>query len=133
MKTKWPSLLASVLSVSCALAVFPFLNACIDYANPMFRNQKMLPVSQRDAAACASNQYLQKFDCDFERIESDAAKGDPDAQYALGYLYYYGIYTYRDPQTGALWIGRAAAQGQPLAKTAQQVMLAAGIYVPQEH
>ena len=59
-----------------------------------------------------------KYNCDIESIQSDAEQGNPDAQYALGYMYYYGINTVKDPQTAVLWIKRAAAQGQPLAQKA---------------
>ncbi|HLD09748.1 MAG TPA: SPOR domain-containing protein, partial [Methylophilaceae bacterium] len=45
-----------------------------------------------------------------------------DAQYALGYMYYYGIDTVRDEDTATLWIQRASAQGQPLAKKALKLM-----------
>ncbi len=69
-------------------------------------------------AACAGNAYLTKYDCSIERIQRAAEEGSADAQYALGYMYYYGISTMRDQQTAVLWIQRAADQGQSLAKKA---------------
>lgn len=67
---------------------------------------------------CTENPFLQKYQCSFGRVEQAARSGDPDAQYALGYLYYYGIGTTQDQQTGLLWIRRAAAQGQSVARDA---------------
>lgn len=78
------------------------------------------------SAACIGNAYLQKYGCSMERIEQAAQSGDPDAQYALGYMYYYGIGTVRDMQTARLWIKRSAAQGQPLAKKAEALLSSGG-------
>ncbi|EKD77138.1 MAG: hypothetical protein ACD_42C00469G0002 [uncultured bacterium] len=73
-------------------------------------------------AACTGNPYLMKYDCSLSKIENAAENGDPDAQYGLGYMYYYGIGTVMDQQTAKLWIRRAADQGQPLAKKAITLM-----------
>lgn len=70
------------------------------------------------AAACSSDPYLVKYNCSVDRVQQLATQGDPDAQYALGYMYYYGVSTIRDEDNARLWISRAAAQGQPLAKKA---------------
>lgn len=67
---------------------------------------------------CSTNIYLSKYDCSLSRVQTAAENGSADAQYALGYMYYYGIDTIKDQQTAKLWIQRAAAQGQPLAKEA---------------
>lgn len=69
-------------------------------------------------AACSNNPYLMKYGCSVERIQQAAEEGNADAQYGLGYMYYYGIDTVKDKPTAELWIQRAAAQGQPLAKKA---------------
>jgi DamX protein len=76
------------------------------------------------AAACAGNVYLEKYHCSLEEVQQAALAGNPDAQYALGYMYYYGIGTVHDQQTAALWIQRAASQGEPLAEQAQQMIAA---------
>ncbi|HLB56908.1 MAG TPA: SPOR domain-containing protein [Coxiellaceae bacterium] len=68
--------------------------------------------------ACESNPYMMKYNCSITKIQAAAENGSADAQYALGYMYYYGIGTVRDQQTAELWIERSAAQGQPLAKKA---------------
>ncbi|OGT46701.1 MAG: hypothetical protein A3E82_01280 [Gammaproteobacteria bacterium RIFCSPHIGHO2_12_FULL_38_11] len=70
------------------------------------------------APACSTNPYLMKYKCSINKIQSAAENGSADAQYALGYMYYYGIGTVQDKQTASLWIQRSAAQGQPLAKKA---------------
>lgn len=67
---------------------------------------------------CAGNPYLMKYDCSITRIQKAAENGNADAQYALGYMYYYGIGTVQDRETADLWIQRSAAQGQPLAQKA---------------
>lgn len=71
---------------------------------------------------CSNNPYLMKYGCSIEKIQQAAENGDPDAQYALGYMYYYGIDTVRDSETATLWIKRASDQGQPLAKKALSLM-----------
>lgn len=80
------------------------------------------PVSFESSTTCANNAFLQKYQCSFIKVEQAARAGDPDAQYALGYLYYYGIGTAQDRQTGLLWIRKAAAQGQPVAQEALQAL-----------
>lgn len=68
--------------------------------------------------ACSGNPYLMKYGCSISKIQQAAENGSADAQYALGYMYYYGIDTVKDRETAELWIQRSAAQGQPLAKKA---------------
>lgn len=68
--------------------------------------------------ACSSNPYLMRYGCSIKKVQIAAENGNADAQYALGYMYYYGIDTVQDRETGELWIQRSAAQGQPLAKKA---------------
>ncbi len=64
---------------------------------------------------CQRSPLLQKYNCSLSQVQQAAELGEPDAQYALGYMYYYGVGTAQDKQTGVLWIRKAAAQGQPLA------------------
>lgn len=77
---------------------------------------------KNNPAACSGNVFLARYGCSLTRVEAAAQSGNPDAQYALGYMYYYGIGTVRDPQTARLWIKKAAAQGQPLAIRASRLM-----------
>ncbi len=74
------------------------------------------------SSVCTSNAFLQKYQCSFTRISQAARAGDPDAQYALGYLYYYGIGATQDRQTGLVWIRKAASQGQPVAQQALKAL-----------
>ncbi len=78
------------------------------------------------STVCSENPFLQKYQCSFVRVEQAARAGDPDAQYALGYLYYYGIGTTQDHQAGLLWIRKAAAQGQAVAKDALKRLSGSG-------
>ncbi len=78
--------------------------------------------SFKGTPACSNNHFLQKYNCSLDRIESAAQDGDPDAQYALGYMYFYGIGTVRDVNAAKLWIRRASAQGQPLALKATHIL-----------
>lgn len=78
--------------------------------------------SFKGSAACSNNAFLRKYNCSLSKIEAAAQRGDPDAQYALGYMYFYGIGTVRDPKAAKLWINRAAAQGQPLAVKASGML-----------
>lgn len=47
-----------------------------------------------------------------------AAKGCPDAEYAVGYMYYYGYGTVQDPETGIFWMRLAAVKCYPQAMQA---------------
>lgn len=58
----------------------------------------------------------------FKEIKQAATGGDPDAAYALGYMYYYGKGTHQDVDMGKAWIHRAADQGQPMAIRALQLL-----------
>jgi septal ring-binding cell division protein DamX len=80
-------------------------------------------------SACSGDPYLMKYNCSVSRVQTAAENGDADAQYALGYMYYYGVGTVRDQDSAKLWISRSAAQGQPLAKSAL-AMLKGGSTVP---
>ena len=76
----------------------------------------------KNTAACSKNQFLQRYGCSLDRVEQAAEANDPDAMYALGYMYYYGIGTVRDKDTAVIWIQRAAGLNQPLAIKAMEMM-----------
>jgi hypothetical protein len=46
-----------------------------------------------------------------EQLLPLAANGNMEAQYAVGYMYYYGFGTTQDTASGTFWIQRAADQG----------------------
>jgi TPR repeat protein len=58
----------------------------------------------------------------FIRLKSEAAKGQPDAQYAVGYMYYYGQGVVEDRKKAWYWITQAAKAGQQDAKGAVEVL-----------
>jgi TPR repeat protein len=51
-----------------------------------------------------------------------ACDGVPEAQYAVGYLYYYGFGVGQDTDTGYFWIKRSADKGYQPAIVAMQTM-----------
>ena len=57
-----------------------------------------------------------------EKLTPLAEKGDPAAQYAVGYMYYYGQGVSTNKSLGEIWIGKAADQGLPEALQAQQAI-----------
>src|ERR1700738_4737354 len=55
----------------------------------------------------------------FDQIKAAAENGDADAQYALGYMFYYGKGgALKDNLEAKKWISKAAAQKQPQAMKA---------------
>ena len=103
--------------IVATLALIPFVLSagCSSKHSGMFGNQL-------SPSLCDKNAFLRKYDCSLSAIERAASRGDADAQYALGYMYFYGVGTVRDTEAATLWIDRAASQGQPLAKRAQTMM-----------
>lgn len=67
----------------------------------------------------------ERYRCAFETLMPLAAKGNADAEYAVGYMYFYGHGTIEDPDLANNWIRKAAAQGQPDAVRALEVMCVA--------
>ncbi|MGQ3889490.1 tetratricopeptide repeat protein [Legionella sp. CNM-1927-20] len=59
----------------------------------------------------------------FIRLKPEAHKGQCDAQYAIGYMYYYGRGVVEDRRKAWYWIRRAAAQGQPEAVEAVKILM----------
>ena len=107
-----------LINVTLALLAVGLLSSCSHHdSKPVSPSATAL-----NSTACSGNRYLQKFSCSLDRVEAAAQEGDPDAQYALGYMYYYGIGTVRDTNTATLWIRRSASQGQPIAKKALALM-----------
>lgn len=85
------------------------------------------------AANCGGDPYLMKYQCSVDRVQAAAENGDADAEYALGYMYYYGVNTPRDQDSAKLWISRSAAQGQPLAKSALAMITQGGTVTSTQH
>lgn len=75
------------------------------------------------AWALDSNDFsLEQFGMSLDQVKQAAVQGDPDAEYALGYMYYYGQGVPRDEHVARVWIGKAASQGQPQAVKALQML-----------
>jgi TPR repeat protein len=58
----------------------------------------------------------------FIRLKPEAIKGQPDAEYAVGYMYYYGQGVVEDRKLAWYWINRAAARGQSDACAAVKIL-----------
>jgi TPR repeat protein len=58
----------------------------------------------------------------FKDLKPAAEKGNKDAQYAVGYMYFYGKGTDKDKKSARKWIRKAADQGQPQAVKALDSM-----------
>src|SRR5436190_20183950 len=54
----------------------------------------------------------------FHRLLPLAVNGNPQAQYAVGYMYYYGYGVPEDTESGMFWMNKAAEQHFPPAMTA---------------
>lgn len=57
-----------------------------------------------------------------DQLEQAASAGDPDAQYALGYMYFYGKGVPQNTNTALNWIKRASVQGQEQAVRAMTLL-----------
>ncbi len=58
----------------------------------------------------------------FHELLPIAVKGNPQAQYAVGYMYYYGYGVPEDVESGMFWMTRAAEQNYPPAIEALQII-----------
>lgn len=58
----------------------------------------------------------------FRKLMPAAVAGNPKAQYAIGYMYYYGFGVPRDEESGLFWIHRAADKHFEPAVHALQIM-----------
>lgn len=59
----------------------------------------------------------------FQRLKNIAREGNPEAQYAIGYMYYYGQGVLEDKQEAIFWTTKAAKQNYPLAIEALKLMV----------
>ena len=65
---------------------------------------------------------VQDFRQAFIRLRPEADKGNPQAQYAIGYMYYYGQGVIEDRRKAWYWITAAAKNGDLDAKKAMKVL-----------
>ncbi|WP_419420971.1 tetratricopeptide repeat protein [Legionella sp. D16C41] len=62
----------------------------------------------------------------FIRLMPEAERGQSDAQYAVGYMYYYGEGVIENRQKALYWIEKAASKGQPDAVEAMKILTTTG-------
>jgi TPR repeat protein len=65
---------------------------------------------------------LQDYRQAFIRLKPEAKKGQRDAQYAVGYMYYYGQGVVENRRKAWFWINKAAKAGQPEAIAAVAIL-----------
>lgn len=68
------------------------------------------------------NFRLEEYRKAFIRLKPEAERGNPDAQYAVGYMYYYGKGVVEDRKKAWFWINAAANLGQSDAKDAIHIL-----------
>ncbi|MDP3559084.1 MAG: sel1 repeat family protein [Legionellaceae bacterium] len=68
------------------------------------------------------NFRIQNYRNAFIQLKPLADKGEPDAEYAVGYMYYYGYGVVEDKEQAAIWIHRAADAGQAQARGALSLL-----------
>jgi hypothetical protein len=79
-------------------------------------------VSQLNFKEGIASFRMQDYRQAFIRLKPEAAKGQPDAQYAIGYMYYYGQGVVEDRVQALHWINLAAEAGQLQAIEASKVL-----------
>ncbi len=65
---------------------------------------------------------VQNYRAAFVRLMPEAEKGNADAQYAVGYMYYYGQGVVEDKEKAWKWINLAAKAGQSDAIAASKLL-----------
>ncbi len=72
-----------------------------------------------DGIACFR---MQNYRDAFIHLKPEADRGQPDAQYAVGYMYYYGQGVTENRKQAWIWICLAAKAGQPDAIAAIKIL-----------
>ena len=81
--------------------------------------------SKQDYLRNAENAFVQQnYGVSFSTLQAAANSGSAQAQYALGYLYFYGMGTQSNTVQAIKWFQKAARQGLPAAKTALSLIQA---------
>lgn len=97
---------------SVLMTVGLLLSGCM---TPEQRNEQSYAVAKQNFAE-------QNFRTAFLRVQRPAKAGNADAQYALGYMYYYGKGTVINRPYAVYWFQQAAAQGQKDAQRALKMV-----------
>ena len=91
----------------------------------------LLTLILSSCASVRSTQELQRGKMNFEagyyreafhQLLPLASEGNKEAQYAVGYMYYYGYGVSLDTETGTFWIKKSADQHYPQAMQALEAM-----------
>lgn len=79
--------------------------------------------AHRDGSHHGGHDFAAKnYGLTYEQVREAAQDGDADAQYALGYMYYYGQNVTRNGKQARFWIAKAAAQNHQQAIRALKAM-----------
>ena len=105
--------LKTLLVISAAAILALGLGSCA--SNP----QK---ASQKSYSKGKSEYIAENYNMSFQEIQKAAQAGDPDAEYALGYMFYYGKGTPQNVDQAKTWMRKASAQGQPQATKALELI-----------
>ena len=73
------------------------------------------PPAQNAYVMGERNFKIQNYHLAFQNLIMAANAGIPDAQYAVGYMYYYGLGVMRSEPLAVYWMQEAARNGQPAA------------------
>jgi TPR repeat protein len=65
---------------------------------------------------------VQNYRESFVLLLPEAREGQPDAMYAVGFMYYYGLGVVENRKKAWYWINRAAVSGQPDAQCAMRIL-----------
>ena len=65
---------------------------------------------------------VQNYRESFVLLLPEAKQGQPDAMYAVGFMYYYGLGVVENRKKAWYWINRAAVNGQPDAQCAIRIL-----------
>lgn len=76
----------------------------------------------QDYTAAKQNFDKHDYQTAFKKLQAPAKAGNPNAQYALGYLYYYGQGTTTNRSKAKYWFQQAAKKGQAKAQNALKTM-----------
>lgn len=69
-----------------------------------------------------ANFLAQHYDRAFKQLMVPAKHGNPEAQYAIGYMYYYGKGVKQDKPLGTTWINKSAKQGNKQAIASLKIL-----------
>lgn len=89
-----------------------FLIACVPSCSTV--EQRNTVAFQEAKQSYASQNYNKAFGS----LATPAKRGNANAQYALGYMYFYGKGVFEDRQKALYWFKLAAEQGHPSAQEA---------------